>query len=117
LTLFRGINSKYASSLVNQIQYAKNAGKQAIIKERGFTSLSTSHETAMNFAHSDPNHVFIIEVPEGSQLVYADNTGEQELLAQAGSYFVATGEKDPQTGHYKLRLEQSHLHQQKQIAA
>jgi hypothetical protein len=96
---------------------AKNAGKQAIIKERGFTSLTTSHETAMSFAHSDPNHVFIIEVPEGSQLVHADNSSEQELLAQAGSYFVATGEKDPQTGHYKLRLEQSHLHQQKQIAA
>jgi hypothetical protein len=56
-------------------------------------------------------------VPEGSQLVHADNSGEQELLAQAGSYFVATGEKDPQTGHYKLRLEQSHLQQQKQIAA
>jgi 8-oxo-dGTP pyrophosphatase MutT (NUDIX family) len=110
LTLFRGVRNKFGftDGVKQQIGYAQSAGVPFVLKDDAFISMTTDSGTAKGFAGSD-GMVLIIDVPQGSHGASVHNNTEEELLFQQGSHLVLTGEKDPATGYWKARLEQSHL--------
>jgi hypothetical protein len=110
LTLFRGVRNKhgFTDAVKQQIQYAQSAGLPFRLKDDAFISMSTNHQTAAGFAGHD-GMTFIIEVPEGSHGASVHNDYEHEVMFQQGSRLIVTGEKDPVTGYWKARLDQSHL--------
>lgn len=109
LTVFRGMRSEYMNKLKGVIGTAAGAKAQAIVQDSGFISTSTSYGVSLGFADGDPNNMFVIELPKGSHGTAVNNVGEQEILLQQGTRFILTGEKDPLTGCWKARVDQTHM--------
>jgi 8-oxo-dGTP pyrophosphatase MutT (NUDIX family) len=111
LTMFRGIRNKhgFTESVKTQIAKAQAVNKPFRLKDEAFMSMSTSIDVAKGFAGHD-GMVVIVEIPQGSHVASVHNEiGEYESLAQQSSRLVFTGEKDPLTGAWKAKLDQSHL--------
>lgn len=108
LTLFRGINGPYMQKMNEMFKKAHAHGKPAVFEDGGFLSMSTSESVSRNFAHSNSDNMFIIEVPAGSHVASANNLSEYEMMGQQGSRLIVTG-KDPLTGYWKAKLDQSHM--------
>ena len=104
--LYRGIKGDYANKVMQQVGYAKGVGKEAVLEDPGFLSLTTSRDTAGGFSNGAAR--FVIRIPKGSKGASVHNDAENEVLFQQGTRLRVTGEKDAK-GFYIAYLDQSHM--------